>query len=211
MDNEDTRKEQAAKKEGAGQPMEKEGPLSGQKKPHEQQSEGGLLKKISGMAGGKKEEQSGNGALSKKMGELSDQMLRLHAEFDNYKKRTAKEKEQLSQHAEARLMLRMLPIYEEIGLAEKEAAKIESEPVRKGVLMVLSKLQQSFEKEGLQEMKLEGEKFDPFRHDCAMKEDSDSPEGTIVRVIQKGYLLNGEVLRHAVVSVSSGKKEEKKE
>jgi len=150
---------------------------------------------------------------AKKIAELSDQLLRLQAEFDNYKKRTAKEKEQLSRQSEARLMLRLLPVYEEIGLAEQEAAKIGAEPVRKGVLMVLSKLRSAFEKEGLQEMKADGEKLDPFRHETALREDSDVPEGNIVHVIQKGYLLKGEVLRHAIVSVSSGKKpaEEKKE
>ena len=136
---------------------------------------------------------------------LSDQLLRLQAEFDNYKKRTAKEKEQLAHASESRMMLRMLPIYEEISLAEKEAQKIPDEAVKKGILLVLSKLRQSFAKDGLQEMKLAGEKFDPFRHEAAMHEHSAAPESTIVRVIQKGYFFRGEVLRHAIVSVSAGR------
>ena len=57
-------------------------------------------------------------------------------------------------------------------------------------------------------MKLVGEKFDPFRHEAAMHELSDQPEGTIMNVIKKGYLFRGEVLRHAIVSISSGKKAE---
>lgn len=145
---------------------------------------------------------------SAKLAGLSDQLLRLHAEFDNYKKRTAKEKEQLAHSSEAKMMLRMLPIYEEISLAEKEVAALPDGEVKKGVQMVLSKLRQSFEKEGLKEMKLEGEKFDPFRHDCAMKEESGLPEGTIMNVIKKGYLFKGEVLRHAIVSISGGKKKD---
>jgi molecular chaperone GrpE len=144
------------------------------------------------------------------LSDLCDRMLRLQAEFDNYKKRTAKEKEQLVHSAEGRLMKRMLPVYEEIGLAEKEAGKLHDESLKKGILLVLSKLRSSFEKEGLQEMRLDGEKADPFRHEIAMKEESDKPEGAIVRVIQKGYLFRGEVLRHAVVSVSGGKKQEEK-
>ncbi|MFA6489390.1 MAG: nucleotide exchange factor GrpE [Candidatus Micrarchaeia archaeon] len=142
----------------------------------------------------------------KELSETTDRLLRLTAEFDNYKKRTAKEKEQLAIHAEGKLMLQFLPIYEEIALAEKEAAKVKEEAVREGVLMVLSKLRAAFEKEGLQEMKLDGEKFDPYRHEVALREESDAPEGEIVRVIQKGYLFKGAVLRHAIVSVSSGKK-----
>jgi len=147
-------------------------------------------------------------ALAAKLSALSDSMLRLQAEFDNYKKRTAKEKEQLSRQSEARLMLKFIPAYEELQLAEKESQKILDEPLRKGVLLVLSKLRSSFEKEGLQEMKLEGEKFDPFRHEAAMHEPSNLPEGAIVRVIKKGYLFRGELLQHAIVSVSSGKEKD---
>ena len=136
--------------------------------------------------------------------ELSDRLLRLTAEFDNYKKRTAKEKDALATQSEARIMLRLLPAYEEIGLAEKEVAKILDKPTRDGVLMVLGKLRKSFENEGLQPMQLDGEKLDPFRHEVAMREESDAPEGAIVRTIRAGYLYKGAVLQHAIVSVSEG-------
>jgi len=141
---------------------------------------------------------------------LTDKCLRLAAEFDNYKKRTAKEKEALALHSEAKLMLRLLPVYEEIGLAEQGVAKIADKHVREGALLVLDKLRKSFEAEGMQPMKLEGEKLDPFRHEVALREDSGAPEGTIVRVIKQGYLYKGEVLQHAIVSVSSGTKPEAK-
>jgi len=143
---------------------------------------------------------------AEQIAELADRLLRLTAEYDNYKKRTAKEKEALSLHSEARVMLRLLPIYEEIGIAEQEVAKIQDKPVPEGALLVLAKLRKGFLREGLQPMKLQGEKLDPFRHETAMREDSDAPEGTIVRVIKQGYLYKGEVLQHAIVSVSSGKK-----
>jgi molecular chaperone GrpE len=149
--------------------------------------------------------------LSSKLSAFSDQLLRLHAEFDNYKKRTAKEKEALSRQSEAKLMLRFIPVYEELSLAEKEAAKIPDKALREGILLVLSKLRTSFEKEGLQAMEMEGEKFDPFRHEAAMHEPSGLPEGSIVRAIQNGYTFKGEILRHAIVSVSSGKKKEEGE
>lgn len=149
--------------------------------------------------------------IEKKLTELSDQLLRIHAEFDNYKKRTAKEKEQLMHSSEAKLMLRMIPVYEEIELAQKEVQKLADGELKKGVLLVLSKLRSSFEKEGLQEMKLDGEKFDPYRHDCALQEESEKPEGAIVKVIQKGYTFRGEILKHAVVSISAGKKKEEEQ
>jgi molecular chaperone GrpE len=75
--------------------------------------------------------------------------------------------------------------------------------------MVLSKLRASFEKQGLQPMKLMGEKFDPYKHEVALREDCDSPEGQIVRVISQGYNFRGLPLKHAIVSVSSGKKDDK--
>ncbi len=221
MENKDTHKENAAKEESrADGAPQGEGGLS--KKP---ESAGKTLsRKLDELVGHKKPAQKGEEApvspsgqkeeyagLSATLSALSDQMLRLQAEFDNYKKRTAKEKEQLAHNAEGKLMLRMLPVYEEIRMAEAEAGKLSDEAVKKGILLVLGKLQGSFEKEGLQEMKLEGEKSDPFRHETAMREDSDAPEGTIVRAIQKGYLFRGEVLRHAIVSVSSGKKPEEKD
>jgi molecular chaperone GrpE len=168
-------------------------------------------KKHEAMASGKIGKAHGEGSGEKAQAEkcgcamLEDKCLRMAAEFDNYKKRTVKEKEALCAQSEARLMLRLLPIYEEIGLAEREVAKIDDKPVREGALLVLAKLQKGFEKEGLLPMKLLGEKLDPFRHETAMREDSDAPEGTIVRVIKQGYLYKGEVLQHAIVSVSSGK------
>ncbi|MFA6328429.1 MAG: nucleotide exchange factor GrpE [Candidatus Micrarchaeia archaeon] len=137
---------------------------------------------------------------------LSDRLLRLGAEFDNYKKRTAKEKEAIALQSEARAVLRMLPIYEEIGLAGKEVARLPESEAKKGTLLVLAKLRKAFEGDGLLPMKLEGEKLDPFRHEVAFREESDAPEGTIVHVVKQGYLYKGEVLQHAIVSVSSGKK-----
>jgi len=139
---------------------------------------------------------------------LSERLLRLTAEFDNYKKRSAREKDEICRASESRLMLRMLPAYEEAGLAMKEVEKMPDAATRKGVLMVLGNLRASFEKEGVQPMKLEAEKLDPFRHEVALREESDAPEGTIVRVIKQGYLYKGAVLQHAIVSVSSGKKNE---
>ena len=147
--------------------------------------------------------------LCAKLNEFSDTLLRLHAEFDNYKKRTAKEKEALALQSEGKLMLKFIPVYEELQMAENEAAKVPDKAIREGILLVLSKLRSTFEKEGLQEMKTEGEKFDPFRHEAAMHEPSDLPEGSIVRAIQKGYTFRGELLRHAMVSVSSGKEKGK--
>jgi molecular chaperone GrpE len=145
--------------------------------------------------------------LKKHIKELTEKILRLQAEFDNYKKRTAKEKEQLTYQAQAQLMLQLLPAYEDLERALKEAEKIENKQIKEGIILSFSNLKKAFESQGLIEMKLEGEKFDPFKHESAMIEESDQPEGTILHVIKKGYLYKGEVLRHAIVTISSGKKQ----
>ncbi len=145
-----------------------------------------------------------------KLSVLADQLLRLQAEFDNYKKRTAAEKERISGQSEAKIMLRMLPIYEEMGIASQEAQKIHDEALRKGIQLVLGKLRSTFEKEGLSQMNTEGEKFDPYKHDAAMAQESELPEGQIIRCISPGYIFRGNILRHALVAVSSGKRKEEK-
>ena len=143
----------------------------------------------------------------KKYTDLNDRYLRITAEYDNYKKRTVREKDEISKSSEAHVMLRLLPIYEELGLAQNEIGKIADKATRTGALLVLSKLRAAFEKDGLTPMKLVGERPDPFRHEVAFRENSDLPEGSIVRVVKQGYLFKGEVLQHALVSVSIGKKE----
>jgi len=177
-----------------------------------------------GLADGAQEEEGGRGkngegeesagekgsSPQEAIAELSDKLLRLQAEFDNYQKRVEKEKRLIAQDAEARMMLRLLPIYEELGLAEQEAQKIADEAVRKGMLLVLGKLRAAFKSEGLEEISAAGEKFDPFLHEAALRVHSQEPEGKVLEVVKKGYLFKGKLLRHAVVSVSAGGKKEAK-
>ena len=183
--------------------------MNNEKNPHTDQVAKSAEQKPPGKTNEEKKQEmpveNAQNEIEQAFSELSNRLLRLTAEFDNYKKRTAKEKEALATQSEARLMLRLLPAYEEAGLAQKEVEKIADPATRKGVLLVLGNLRASFEKEGLQPMKLVNEKLDPFRHEVALREESVAPEGTIVRVIKQGYFYKGEVLRHAMVSVSSGK------
>lgn len=141
-----------------------------------------------------------------KASELEEQLKRVQAEFENYKKRVAKEREELAPIASAEILKKLLPIIEEFELAVAHAkAKHEkdNETIR-GFGMVLQNLKSLLEKEGLREMKCEGEQFDPYKHEAVRSEVSDVEEGTIIRVIRKGYFLKDKVLRHASVVLSKG-------
>jgi molecular chaperone GrpE len=119
-----------------------------------------------------------------------------------------KEKSESEGRGCAKIIEKMLPILDEFEIALLSAEKSPDETLRNGMTLMYGKLRGILEKEGLTEMVPLGEKFDPYRHEAVMREESDEPDGTIVKVIRKGYLLNGKILRHAMVGVAKGKEED---
>jgi len=137
-----------------------------------------------------------------KLTELTESLQRVAAEFDNYKKRVAKEKGEIEKSGSAKMVGKLLSFLDELELASKSAEKSQDAVLKDGLGLLCLKFKGLLEKEGLQEMNPVGEKFDPYRHEAAMQEEKEGvEEGTIVRVIRKGYMLNGKILRHAMVSV----------
>ena len=130
-----------------------------------------------------------------KINELEDRLLRLQAEFDNFRKRNAKEQEMLAGNANAELLSRLLPVVDELELAVNHSKD-------DGVKMVYMNLMSTLGKQGLEEMDSLGKQFDPYYHDALKQEDGD--EGKILEIVQKGYLFKGNVLRHAKVIVGNG-------
>ena len=135
--------------------------------------------------------------------ELEEHLKRLQAEFENYKKRIAKENEHLTLNASASLIQKLLPTLEAFEAA-LSSEKMDKE-TEKGIKMVYESLVDVLKREGLEEMK--DEKFDPFRHEVVRQVEG-KEDGKIVEVIKKGYLLNGKILRHALVVIT--KKGDKK-
>ena len=142
-----------------------------------------------------------------RISDLEDQMKRLQAEFENYKKRTAKEKEALAAIGSAATILKLLPVLDEMEVAmaamEHDAG---AKSLRHGVEMLHKKLLAVLEKEGLAEMKALGEPFDPYRHE-AVRTAEGKEDGKVAEVMKKGYLFKGSVLRHAMVVVTKKKEE----
>ena len=134
-----------------------------------------------------------------------EQFLRLAAEYDNYRKRTAKEKEAIYADAKIDTVTAMLPVYDNLerALAQYKDEDAES-PHRKGVEMVFTQFKESLNKLGVETMDAVGQPFDPEKHNAVMHvEDESAGENTVVEVLQQGFTLGGKVLRFAIVKVAN--------
>lgn len=134
-----------------------------------------------------------------KINELTESLQRLQAEFENFKKRTDKEKQDFCKYAEKELMVELLPVLDNFELALKNT-KDNSEFI-KGVELIYSQLVSGLEKKGLKIIETQG-KFDPHKHEVLLQEESDKDSGEILEELQKGYQLNETILRTAKVKVS---------
>src|SRR2546429_9956995 len=134
-----------------------------------------------------------------------DLALRSQADFENYKKRCAREKEDAIKYANSSLLERLVAIVDnfELGL---EAARGESEqsPIYSGMTLVLKQLRDFLAENGLQAIEAEGKKFDPNLHESIAHEPSRFSEGTVVRQTRRGYRFKDRLLRPSSVVVSSG-------
>ena len=135
-----------------------------------------------------------------------DLALRSQADFDNYKKRSAREKEEAIKYANSSLLEKLISIVDnfELGL---EAARAEGEksPIFSGMSMVLKQLMDFLADSGLQPIDAVGQKFDPNLHEAIAHEASGNvPEGTVIRQTRRGYRMKDRLLRPSSVVVSSG-------
>ena len=138
-------------------------------------------------------------AESPQVAELKDRLLRLAAEFDNYKKRVAKDIDSAKTVGKAELMRGMVPVLDEFELAIN--AKGLDDESAKGIELVYSNLMDSLKREGLRTIEVDG-KFDPFRHEIVLTRESGEEDGVIIGVVRKGYALGDLLIRPASVIVS---------
>ena len=136
----------------------------------------------------------------KSIDELTDTLKRLQAEFENYKKRVEREKIEFVKYAHADVIANMLTVLDSFEIALKNTS--DKEKFIEGIKIIYAQLYSALEAEGLKPIKATGEKFDPYKHEVLMKQESDKPEGTVLEEFQKGYTLNDKVLRHSKVKVS---------
>lgn len=142
--------------------------------------------------------------LQAQLEEEQNKYLRLLADYDNFKRRTKKDQELAKQFRSQSLLTDLLPVMDNFDRAlAVEAKSEESASLLKGLEMVKKSLADAVAAEGLEEIKSVGEPFDPHFHQAVMQEsDADSEPGTVLQELQKGYTLNGRVLRPAMVKVN---------
>lgn len=141
--------------------------------------------------------------LAGQLAALNDQHLRLAAEYDNYRKRTTKEKETIYQDAKVDTIAKFLEVYDNLERAVTQAGD-EENVHKKGMEMIFHQLQAILEKLGVTVIDPAGQPFDPERHNAVMHvDDEDLGENIVAQVFQKGFLLGDRVIRFAVVQVAN--------
>lgn len=135
--------------------------------------------------------------------EYLDALRRLKAEFDNYRKRVAREQADLNARAAERLVKQLLPLQDDLERALQAAVEHGEGQLEDGVRLVRRALGDLLAREGLVEVPTEGQ-FDPHTQEALLSQPSEAPEGSVIQVLQKGYFLGDRVLRPARVVVSGG-------
>lgn len=136
--------------------------------------------------------------------EMLDSLQRARAEMINFRRRMEQEQERIRQRAAERLLLKLLPIADDFDRAIRAMPEeLQSNPWIEGVRLIERKLWSTIEGEGVSLMNSVGEPFDPSLHEAVTIDDSGGSVDTVVEEFQRGYLLNGNVLRPAMVKVGS--------
>jgi molecular chaperone GrpE len=132
-----------------------------------------------------------------------DDLKRVAAEFENYRKRVARDQASLAARAHERLVKELLPVLDDLERALQAAEEHQEAKLEEGVRLVQRELSEALAKEGLVEIETNG-RFDPHVHEALLTQPSDKDEGAILEVLQKGYRLGDRVLRPARVVISQG-------
>lgn len=141
-------------------------------------------------------------AAEKLIKEEKEKYLRLCAEYDNFRKRSQKERESLYTDIKADTLLKFLPVYDNLERALAQSTA--DEAYRKGVEMIMTQFNTTLEKLGITEIEALGKTFDPNMHNAVMHvEDENFGENEVVEVFQKGFKLNDKVIRFAMVKVAN--------
>jgi len=134
--------------------------------------------------------------------DLSERLLRLQAEFDNFRKRTDRERMEFAEYAGEVTVRGLLPILDDFERALRAAGGAENELTR-GIQLIYTRLLEALKKQGLEPIAAEGEQFDPHQHEAIGKlESADHPDNSIVQEYQRGYRYKGRLLRPSMVQVA---------
>jgi molecular chaperone GrpE len=185
--------------------MEKANTIDSEQKESGVESRGEELSEDSDKTAGREQEESTE-SLKKKIEELNDKYIRLYADFENYKKTAARNREELLKYANEGLMSDILTVIDHLELALQHSSENESanaDALAKGVDLTLKELRNVLEKHGLTAIESLGKPFDPNVHHAISQIESDeAEENTVLKEFRKGYMLRDRVLRAAMVGVA---------
>ncbi len=143
----------------------------------------------------------------KELAETKDRLLRLAAEFDNYKKKVANDVQAAKDIGKAELISKLLPVIDAFEIAlYSSSLNSQQKEITKGFELLFGELYETLKNEGMQEIEVKG-KFDPYTQEVLLTKPSEKPEGTVIEVVRKGYTFKNILIRPASVIVSSGKKD----
>jgi molecular chaperone GrpE len=143
----------------------------------------------------------------KQIEELTNLLKRVQADFENFKKRTEKEKKDFSEYACSEFVKSLLPLMDSFELALKN--KTTTEDFVKGVELIYAQFASLLDSFGVRKIEANGKKFDPYRHEVLLQEESDKEEGIILEELQPGYMMKNCVLRHSRVKIAKNGKNNK--
>jgi molecular chaperone GrpE len=141
-------------------------------------------------------------ALARERDEYLETLQRTAAEFDNYRKRVQRDQASLVARAGERLVRELLPVLDDLERALEAAEEHEEAKLEEGVRLVHRSLADALRREGLEEIAADG-RFDPHVHEALLTQPSEEEEGSVIQVLQKGYMLGDHVLRPARVVVAA--------
>src|SRR5438045_8053525 len=146
-------------------------------------------------------------ALEAERDELLNDLQRVAADFENYRKRVARDQESLVARAHERLVKELLPVLDDLERALAAAEEHEEAKLEEGVRLVHRELADALQREGLAEIETNG-RFDPHVHEALLSQPSEAEEGSVLEVVQKGYKLGNRVVRPARVVVAAAPPQE---
>lgn len=165
--------------------------------PEEAASEGAAMQEEIEALKGQVEKLTGD------LQEKKDRLLRLQADFDNFRRRSAKEREEISAVVTQNFCKDMLPLLDNFERAMAAETK-DVEAFQRGVEMIFTQFQEVLKKNGLEQIEAVGQKFDPNFHQAVMRvEDPEKEDDTVAQELQKGYMVKGRVIRPSMVQVVS--------
>lgn len=165
--------------------------------PEEAASEGAAMQEEIEALKGQVEKLTGD------LQEKKDRLLRLQADFDNFRRRSAKEREEISAVVTQNFCKDMLPLLDNFERAMAAETR-DVEAFQKGVEMIFTQFQEVLKKNGLEQIEAVGQKFDPNFHQAVMRvEDPEKEDDTVAQELQKGYMVKGRVIRPSMVQVVS--------